>query len=165
MVKLLYLFRHAKSDWHAQYSSDFERPLAARGIAAAAKMGRYLSQAQKIPQHIVCSASVRTRQTLTIGMEEGGWHSHVEFSQTLYLASIRQALAIIHLQNVSIDKLMLVGHEPMCSSLINELTSSYCHKFPTASIAKITFEEISWSDVGICKGSLDWLVSPKDLSE
>jgi phosphohistidine phosphatase len=36
---MLYLMRHAKSDWHSAAQSDFDRPLNKRGSKDAARMG------------------------------------------------------------------------------------------------------------------------------
>ena len=47
--KSLIIFRHAKSDWDADYSSDHKRPLAKRGIKAAKTMGLLLTESGKLP--------------------------------------------------------------------------------------------------------------------
>ena len=41
-MKTIYLMRHAKSDWDADYSGDFNRPLNNRGKSSATKMGTHL---------------------------------------------------------------------------------------------------------------------------
>ncbi|WP_146066749.1 SixA phosphatase family protein [Candidatus Venteria ishoeyi] len=45
-MKTLILLRHAKSSWDHPGLSDFERPLNARGLKNAPKMGRRLAQRQ-----------------------------------------------------------------------------------------------------------------------
>ena len=41
-MKILGLFRHAKSDWQDPRARDFDRPLNARGREGAAVMGRHV---------------------------------------------------------------------------------------------------------------------------
>ena len=43
-MKQLTLMRHAKSSWHHEDLTDFERPLNERGRRAAPLMGAYLGQ-------------------------------------------------------------------------------------------------------------------------
>ena len=42
-MKTIILFRHGKSDWNAHFENDHERPINKRGIKAAKKMGKKLS--------------------------------------------------------------------------------------------------------------------------
>ena len=60
----LSLFRHAKSSWDDDTLDDFERPLARRGEDAAPRMGAFMARKGLAPELILCSPSVRTRQTL-----------------------------------------------------------------------------------------------------
>jgi len=41
-LKILGLYRHAKSDWNDARARDFDRPLNARGRKGALAMGRYI---------------------------------------------------------------------------------------------------------------------------
>ncbi len=59
----LSLLRHAKSTWDDPALPDHERPLAPRGIKAAARISRYLTQEALIPDLVLCSDAVRTRAT------------------------------------------------------------------------------------------------------
>ena len=56
-----------------------------------------------------------------------------------------------------------VGHEPTCSSFIS-LSTFYSARFKTASMAKINFSSNSWSEIEFGKGTLEWLISPKEIS-
>ncbi len=63
---ILSLFRHAKSAWGDASSGDFERPLAARGEAAAPLMGRWMADHGLIPDIVLSSPSARTRATCAL---------------------------------------------------------------------------------------------------
>jgi hypothetical protein len=38
-------------------------------------------------------------------------------------------------------------------------------EFPTATLAKINFKNSKWSEVGEKKGTLEWVVRPKELEK
>lgn len=161
--KKLYIFRHGKSDWEARFASDHERPLATRGQYAAENMGKHLARIKQLPELVLCSSSVRTKETLALAMESGGWKAQVKYCRELYLASVEEALELIQKQDDAIQKLMIVAHEPMCSSLIAELAMGANVKFPTASVARLSFKADSWRDAKADRGRLDWLLTPKVL--
>ncbi|WP_018624758.1 SixA phosphatase family protein [Kangiella aquimarina] len=161
--KKLYLFRHGKSDWEARFGSDHERPLAERGRIAAENMGKHLARVKQVPELILCSSSVRTKETLALAMKSGNWQSDVIYCRELYLASVQEAIELIQNQTGSVSKLMVVAHEPMCSSLIAELAMGANVKFPTASVARLSFRAEQWNQINFSKGRLDWLLTPKAL--
>ncbi len=161
--KKLFLFRHGKSDWEAKFGSDHDRPLAERGRFAAINMGKHIARIKQVPQLILCSSSARTKQTLALAMDSGKWQSEVIYYRELYLAGVQEAVEVIRKQSDTASKLMIVSHEPMCSSLIAELAMGANVKFPTASVARISFRAEHWRDINSNKGRLDWLLTPKAL--
>ena len=72
-TKKLFLMRHAKSDWADSSLSDMERPLNARGRASAPLMARWIQSHRSIPDVVLCSTAIRTRQTLGLLIEN--WSS------------------------------------------------------------------------------------------
>ena len=62
-MKTLYIFRHAKAEPEG-HDGDAERPLMKRGQKAAAAMGEYLAGLEPPPRLVLCSTSLRTRETL-----------------------------------------------------------------------------------------------------
>ena len=62
-MKRLILTRHAKSAWDDPLTPDHDRPLNDRGNAAAADLGQWLASRGYVPEKVLCSDAVRTRQT------------------------------------------------------------------------------------------------------
>src|SRR5262245_31811714 len=62
MLRLM-LLRHAKSDWTKPGQRDRDRALAPRGRSAAPQIGTYMARHKLVPDRVVCSTAVRTRQT------------------------------------------------------------------------------------------------------
>lgn len=163
-MKSILLFRHGKSDWKADYGEDHERPLAKRGRKAAKAMGRFLSAIDFVPDSIVSSTAVRTRQTLERATGSGNWKATIRFTENLYLASPSAVLSEIHAEPDATERLMLVGHEPTCSNLTSLLIGGGDVRFPTAAMVRIDLDVHHWKDVRPNDGLLIWLVPPRLFS-
>ncbi|WP_251360243.1 histidine phosphatase family protein [Kangiella sp. TOML190] len=164
-AKKLYIMRHGKSDWNSNFNRDFDRPLAERGVNAASLIGKHLAVIEQLPELVISSSAKRTLNTIEIAMAEGNWNSQLKSSRQLYLATTEEAIALIKSTSDAINKLMLVAHEPMCSSLIAELAMGAHVKFPTAAVARLNLKIPSWQQLEECYGRLDWLLTPKALAK
>ena len=163
--KSVILFRHGKSDWDAQYDSDHDRPLAKRGIRDAKRMGKFLSKRAEVPELILSSTALRTRETTKLAMEAGNWDVGIELEKKIYEASLEEIINIIKSQDDKYNSICLVGHEPLFSNIITLIDNKKKMKFPTASMARINFFTSDWKKVILdpnkCK--LDWFYKPKSI--
>jgi len=162
-MKSVLFLRHGKSDWDAPFDHDHERPLAKRGRKAAKLVGQYLAHIQSIPDGIVSSTALRARDTVALASESGSWSAPIRETQVLYGASPEQLLKVIQAEADETERLMLVGHEPTWSESIGLLIGSANIRFPTAAVARVDFDVLSWSGVKFGHGELIWLVPPKML--
>jgi phosphohistidine phosphatase len=170
-MRTLSLFRHAKSDWSSPGLDDFHRPLADRGRDAAPRMGAYMAREGVRPQLILCSAAVRTRQTLDLVLPELGHEPEISYEKGLYLAPGSLMLARLHKVPDSVSHVMMVGHDPGMHELAVALSGSgdaQCRKalslkFPTAGLAVITFDVATWAEVAPGQGRLVRFMTPKKL--
>ena len=62
----LFLLRHAKWSWTDPSLTDHDRPLAPRGIKAAASMQKYLRKSHIEPGGALSSSATRAMQTLEV---------------------------------------------------------------------------------------------------
>jgi len=165
-IKSVILFRHGKSDWDAQYESDHDRPLAKRGIRDAKRMGKFLSKRAEVPELILSSTALRTRETTKLAMEAGNWDVDVELEKKIYGASLEEIINIIKSQDNKYNSICLVGHEPIFSTIITLIDNKKNIKFPTATMARISLFTSDWKRVLLepdkCK--LDWFYKPKSIS-
>ena len=150
--------RHAKAEAFA--GSDEARPLAVAGRRQAAAAGDAMVAAGLVPQGVIVSSALRTRQTwdLVAGRLENA--PQVQISEELYDASARSALDIIRLADPEIATLMVVGHEPVMSSLAFMLAgpgSAHVDQVrlgvPTATLCVLT-TTASWADLDRDGGEL-----------
>lgn len=164
-MKSIYLLRHAKSDWYADYGSDHERPLNKRGQRAAQRMGRFLARIKQEPELVLTSSAVRARTTIELASAAGGWTCPTEVSGDLYDTSPERVLGLIRLQPDSVGRLLLAGHQPAWSEVAAGLIGGGFVKMPTGAVARIDFGAESWAEVSFGEGILAWVVTPKLLGK
>ncbi len=125
-MKTVTLFRHAKSgEKDNPRIDDFDRPLADRGLKSAPKMGAAMREHHLRPDLIMCSPSVRTRQTLTLASAEA-WDNppKIRFDERLYEASAQTILDVLKEAPENVDHVMIVGHNPGMQDLAVMLAAS-----------------------------------------
>ncbi len=66
----LIIMRHGKSDWTSGEDTDFERPLAKRGLKDAPRMGKWLFKQIGTPDCIVSSPARRAEVTARLVLTE-----------------------------------------------------------------------------------------------
>lgn len=172
-MRKLSIFRHAKSDRGDPRMKDIDRPLNARGKTDAPLMGAFFVDNDVIPDLVLCSSSVRTRQTAELAMAKlpEDRRPKLRIEEVLYLASARTLLARIQKLAASVGHVMIIGHNPGLQMLAIELAgegdpkaiAAIEAKLPTAALVQITFDVADWSAVNSGTGHLDRLVTPKML--
>jgi len=160
-VKTLLLMRHAKSDWKARFDHDHERPLNKRGVDAAKTMGMVLARAGEIPESVIVSSATRAKTTVDLAMEAGAWSSRVRETDNLYNTRAEDVLEEVRAEPDETTRLMIVGHEPTWSTMLNELVGGGRHPFGTAAVARIDFPAETWAGLAVGTGELRWLITPR----
>jgi len=163
-MKNLLIMRHAKSDWNHENSSDFERPLNKRGIKAAPFMGKEIKKRNKIPDIIISSPANRAKTTAKLFAEKSDYTKEIIFEKDFYFGHIENVIDKLKSIDSSIDRIMIVGHNPTWEHFVTELSKNYPYvTMPTAAIASINFDIENWSDLKYGIGNLEWLIKPKEL--
>ncbi|MEE9561834.1 MAG: histidine phosphatase family protein [Thermoanaerobaculia bacterium] len=164
-MKSLFILRHGKSDWNADFAADHDRPLAPRGRSAARAMGVFLSRIGQAPDLVISSTAVRADDTARLAAEAGDWSCTPETDRQLYEGNTGLILPLVQQQDDSQDSLLLAGHEPTSSEMIAKLIGGGLVRMPTAALARIDFLVESWAEVRFGNGMLVWLVTPKMLKK
>ncbi|MEV8514293.1 histidine phosphatase family protein [Dactylosporangium sp. NPDC051484] len=118
-VRTLILLRHAKAANPDDYATDIERPLTARGHRDAAAAGHWLRKAGLVPDAVLCSTAVRTRQTLDELRLAG--EVPVTYEHRIYVGPADDTLDLIRHVDATVATLLLVGHNPTISDLSDTL--------------------------------------------
>ena len=160
-MKRLILMRHAEAGWHIN-TDDHERPLSASGIRDAKKIGSWLKEKAYMPDEVISSTSVRTRETLSYLFLD----CPQIFERSLYLADADQMKST--LQTLLSETVILLAHNPGITELAHDLMNhEEKHEnfmdFPAASTVVIDFKADRWSEVKSDSGIFVDFVMPLQL--
>ena len=158
----LYLLRHAKSSWADESMRDFDRPLANRGREACAVVGEFIEEKGIEFELVLVSTAVRTRETIALVKDRAKFQAEVRYDERIYEATTSQLVEVISQVENDRKSVLLVGHNPGIEDLLALLTGEH-HQVTTATFAKIELNASEWSANLINAGTLDWIVSPKEL--
>ncbi|WP_265523654.1 SixA phosphatase family protein [Oerskovia flava] len=108
----LVLLRHAKAE-PAGSVDDVLRPLALNGRRQAGRVGAALAGAGLVPELVLCSTALRTRQTWELlSPHLGEAAPELGLSDTLYAAGVDDVLELVRDAGNGVRTLLVVGHEP-----------------------------------------------------
>lgn len=154
-VKRLVVLRHAKAAWPVGVP-DVDRPLAERGHADAPHAGKWLLANKVVPDFILCSVALRTRQTCTwVCGELGDLAPTPKLESGLYAASATRMLSVVNHVPDTVRTLLVVGHMPGVQDLVLHLASRESDQdaymdaashFPTTGLAVLEVDK-PWSEL------------------
>ena len=171
-MKTLYLLRHAKAERKAPSGEDFDRPLAERGRQDAARLGKFMSAREMIPDMIVYSPSCRTLET--VDQLVGRWPNMPPLAsdQSLYLAEPEYIATCPRKLADAHRSAMIVGHNPGLEDFAGALAGGgtkdalarMSEKFPTCALAVFELDIERWADITRDKARLVAFYIAKDLA-
>ncbi len=165
-MKRLIVMRHAKSSWAESGVRDFDRPLNGRGERSVPLIGRWLQDRDAIPDGALVSASLRTRQTLTLLADVLG-EIRADLRPDLYLAESEVILQTIRTSAFA-ETLLILAHQPGIGEFAARIlrqkpTQEGFARYPTAAAAIIDLDIANWADLGWAGGELSAFVVPRQL--
>ncbi len=148
-MKTIVIVRHAKSSWSNPGLSDHQRPLNKRGLRDAPVMGVRLAEWGPPVDRVISSSATRALTTAELITQEMGlpW-DEIQVEDSLYHAGEDDLLDIIWEQENYLDGIMLFGHNPGMTYLVNDLSDLDLDNLPTCSIVVLQFEVDSWAEIG-----------------
>jgi phosphohistidine phosphatase len=169
-VKRLLLLRHAKAQATERGMADRDRPLTARGHRDARLMGAAIA-ADGVPDLILCSPALRTRETLEGVIETLAAEPKVVMADRLYGAhgaTYEEAIAAL---GDGAERLLVIGHNPTIHATAlafaatgeRNLRAAMAAKFPTCALAVIALDGDDWRAVRPGSGKLLSFRRPRDL--
>jgi phosphohistidine phosphatase len=175
MLRLL-LLRHAKSDWSETGMGDHDRPLAARGLKAARRMGRAMARRGWRPASCLTSTARRARDTARLVLDEMPENAAIavkEIGELYDFGSGREVELAIARHGDTASPLLVVAHNPAIHALSLRLAAKgrkaemaeLRRKFPTGALAVIDFEIATWADLPGTAGRLAAFLRPKALTD
>jgi phosphohistidine phosphatase len=163
-MKTLLLLRHAKSSWDDPNVSDHDRPLNARGLRDAPKIGNLVKQHGLMPDLIIASTAARAQVTARQVAMHCDYRGVIDTSGSLYQAAPDEYIQYLRSLPDEYAAVLVVGHNPGLEDLLELITGSY-QQMPTAALAYVSLEIAGWRDfVASTRGQLIRLWRPKDLA-
>tara|TARA_Y100001970_G_C14069748_1_gene768757 strand:+ start:543 stop:1034 length:492 start_codon:yes stop_codon:yes gene_type:complete len=161
-MKSLIIVRHCKSSWADLSLSDFDRPLNKRGNIDGELMSNYLREKEKKIDKLILSTSKRTRLTSKYFTEKIHFDS-ISYLDELYHASYSDIINIISKVENNFNSVMVIGHNPGLTELINQYTIMNIYNLPTTGVVKVEFKGDKWERITENKGIIVYKKFPKEL--
>ena len=171
-MKTIYLLRHAKSARDIPGLADPERPLNARGEAAATAIGRHLAALLPGPDLVLASSARRTVDTAHLVLDAFAHRPPLAIEDGLYLADARTLAERLSDLGDAVDAVLLVGHNPGLVELALALpvpadrpaALAAIGKFPTAALAVLHLPAPHWPLLGYGRCRFVAVTTPKMLA-
>jgi phosphohistidine phosphatase len=164
-MKTIYIVRHAKSSWDNPDLPDEKRPLLEKGINRTRKVARYLLR-QHIPlDFIVTSHAVRAYETARLLAEGLDFPvSRIHIKPEIYHSVADQIPALFLDLPDNIAHVMIVGHNPSFTDLVNLYLPKAIESLPTSGVVSISFETDSWEKIPLAKSMVNFIIFPDKLA-
>lgn len=171
-MKTILLLRHAKSAWSDPRLEDHERPLNRRGERAAGDLADHVARRGPRPDLILCSTSMRTRQTLApIVKKMSSPAPPILLEKGLYLAPAETLLAHLRAAPDTAATIMLIAHndgiwqlaEALAGRGPAEALARLKEKYPTGALATLRVADRPWRELTLGSAELVAFVRPRDL--
>lgn len=163
-MKTLFIIRHGKSDWDFRSVKDIDRTLKERGINDGYTMANRLLEKDLKPEIIISSTANRA------------FHSALIFSRVLnidddkiipekdlYFSGENDILSVIYGCNDNINRLMIFGHNPGFTDLVNYLSHLNISNVPTTGIVILNFDANSWSEISKSNLTNEYFDYPRNV--
>lgn len=160
-MKQLVLVRHGKSSWETDLP-DKKRPLKKRASKDAEAVISAFSHFYTEPAVFWTSPATRAHETAKMFKKALKIpDDNFKVKEELYTFDESQLLSFIRTCPDSIDKLVVFGHNPAMTALVNELGDKPLDNLPTTGLCVIQFNTKKWKDIDQGKTLLTLL--PKNL--
>lgn len=162
-MKTLYLLRHATAAHATPGQGDQGRPLSAHGLTEAAALGEAMRAQNLVPDGVLCSPALRTRQTLANAL---GKDADAALPAPLYNAT---AGALLHAAAETGDDartLLLIAHNPGIHMLVHMLAApddpalARMGDYPPGTLAALELPTERWAQIAPGTGRIATLLVP-----
>tara|TARA_B100001113_G_scaffold269477_1_gene224212 strand:+ start:655 stop:1134 length:480 start_codon:yes stop_codon:yes gene_type:complete len=146
-MKELVILRHAKSN-RTYGVNDINRPLSQLGIERIQKKSHQKSEFFINTEVIISSPAIRALHTAIIVIRELGISMEkLIIDEQLYTFFGYSIIDYVYALDERWSKVVLVGHNPAFTELVNHFSDASINHLRTSGFAKISFNEDQWSNL------------------
>ena len=138
--------------------------LISRGKHTTETLSAFLTKEKVNPDLILSSCAVRARETIQPILRLTRLPSELRFDERIYEATAEKLLDVVRQIEKAARSVLIVGHNPGLEELLGFLTGR-SETLPPGALARITFKDSNWNNIGAEAGILEWLVKPKELEK
>lgn len=166
--KRLFLLRHAMALSQGN-DGDSGRSLAPKGLEDAQALGRMMVQNGYVPDVVLCSSAVRTRQTLSEALPD---FADAKIVDILYNGSVGDYLYEIQKIDDTHQNILMIAHNPCIYELVillaaqghDSVMQRLSEGYSPASLSIIHCECDKWADIQPAVNELVGLSNPMDYN-
>ena len=127
-------------------------------------MGARLAELGPPVDRVISSSATRALTTAELVTREMGFPwDEIQIEDALYHATEEDMIDLINEQDDYLDGLMLFGHNPGMTYLVNYLSDLDLDNLPTCGVAVLQFNVESWTEIGeVIATSTDFDYPKKD---
>lgn len=164
-MKKLHLLRHAKSCWKNKLLEDEDRPLNSRGKRNCVLMAEKLSKMLNSELTIFCSPARRAQDTITRILHHANIEKQYQICQTLYTFNVQDLVCFINELDNKYEQVLLIGHNPALTHLINLTNTLHLDNLPTCSYICLTSDHLTdWRHTTKINWQIEDFISPQNKS-
>ncbi len=161
--------RHAKSDWYSFDGNDIERKVSKKGIKKTKLTGSFLKKKKICIDKIICSPSKRTTSTSDLIVKYLDNRPEVEIVGDIYYGNENDLHEIVKKTDNKYKNLLVIGHEPVLSNFVEEMTLDKSNqiykravwKFTTSSFFNFSFNTLDWNEVNEVNSKVCFYYQPE----
>ena len=164
-MKRLIFVRHGKAEDGSSDISDFERSLTLKGKVISRLMAHKLMEKEKSPGIIITSPAFRALETALIFADEFEISTDevILNSNIYYKMSLQNLPSVLSSVTEDADLVTLFGHNPSFTQIANSLSKEGCDSIPKTGIICISFNIMTWSDIGRNNGKTEYFLIPENV--
>lgn len=161
-MKVVFLIRHAKSDWNDPSLSDFDRPLNERGKRDAPAMAHRLVDKDLSIDCFISSPAKRAKRTARIFAEAfKADKEDIVYRDELYGAGEEVFFDTIKNAKNKWKSIAIFSHNPGLTDFANLLTETRIDNIPTSGIFAVKADCDDWKDFREAKKEFWFFDYPK----
>lgn len=145
--------------------SDQERVLSPSGKKETSLMAGFLSERNISPDLIISSHATRAFETAVILAESLGYQRHeILIESKVYHNTGEGLYNLIFALPDDKDCVMIVGHNPAITQLLNTFLPARTDYLPTAAVARVVIQTGKWEALPLADKEIDFVMHPAILN-
>ena len=145
-MKTLYIVRHGEKNIINENIDDYDIEVTKKGLDDIKYQAIKLKKKGIIPDLIVSSPAIRTRQTAETLSKELNYNKNIMYNEVLYQAFLNELVESITYTFDDVKTLMIIGHNPSLTALGVSFVGLK-EKILMGEIVRIDFDCNSWTTI------------------